>query len=271
VTDPLATADALTWSLARQCRPGDVLVVGVGTPLAIAAGMLARELLVPDLTLIVAGAVQPATHDVAESLLDPTAMARHAQGTFGQAEILDAIARGTVTLQFVSPAQVDAAGRINVTRVRTPDGSMRRLPGPLALPDVSVLVGRLVAYRAEHSPRFLVERVDAVTGAGNDIDRTRCGVGVTRIVTGTAEIELVPGARPRLAALQPGADREAAVAGCGFALDAPDDVPTAPPLPPEARTLLRERIDPHGMRALEVRDGRAGALARLAAIGGEAR
>ncbi len=28
-------ADALTWSLARQCRPDDVLVVGVATPLAV--------------------------------------------------------------------------------------------------------------------------------------------------------------------------------------------------------------------------------------------
>ena len=93
MTDPRVLADALTWSLARQCRPGDVLVVGVATPLALAAGMLARELRVPDLTIIAACAVDPETHDVSESLLDPTVVARRSAGTLGQADILDAIQR----------------------------------------------------------------------------------------------------------------------------------------------------------------------------------
>jgi len=55
------TADALTWSLARRCRAGDVLVVGVATPLAAAAGMLARELLTPDLTIIMAASDRKST------------------------------------------------------------------------------------------------------------------------------------------------------------------------------------------------------------------
>jgi acyl CoA:acetate/3-ketoacid CoA transferase beta subunit len=268
MSDPLDSADALTWSLARQCRPGDVLITGVGTPLAIAAGMLARELLVPDLTLIVAGSVDPATHDVAEGLIDAAAVARRSTGTLGQADILDSIQRGKVTLQFVAPAQVDGAGRINTSQVRGRDGSPRRLSGPLALPDVSVLIGRLVAYRADHSPRFLVPRVDYVTGAGNDIDRSRAtGAGVTRIVTAVAEIEIPRDGGPaRLLALQPGADIDTAIAGCGFPLAHASDVPHAEPLPEAARELLRGTIDPHGVRALELRDGRAAALERLAAL-----
>jgi glutaconate CoA-transferase, subunit B len=239
------TADALTWSLARRCRPGDVLVVGVATPLAAAAGMLARELLVPDLTIIMAASVNPRTHDVAESLTDPAAAARLAPGTLTQAEILDAIQRGRVTLQFVSPAEVDARGAINTNRI----GS-RRGPGALALPDVAVLVGRLVAYRAEHSPRFLVPRVQYVTGAPG---------GVRAIVTGTAEIELGP---PRLTALQPGASLEDAL-DCGFELDA-TSVRDADPMPDAARDLLDNVIDPYEVRLLEIREARAGALERLA-------
>jgi acyl CoA:acetate/3-ketoacid CoA transferase beta subunit len=239
--------DTLTWSLARQCRPGDVLITGVGTPLAIAAGMLARELLVPDLTLIVAGAVDPATHDVALGMLDPAAVARHCSGTLRQVEILDCIERGTVTLQFVAPAQVDGRGRINTSKV----GS-RLLPGPLALPDTSVLVGRLVAYRADHSPRFLAPSVDYVTGAG----------GVAAVVTGLAEIALGPAT---VTGLQPGASAEEVVAGCGFPLIA-DDPPVLEPVPADALRLLRDVIDPHGVRGLELRDGRAAALAALAAL-----
>jgi acyl CoA:acetate/3-ketoacid CoA transferase beta subunit len=246
MSTPRAVADALTWSLARQCRPDDVLVVGVATPLAAAAGMLARELLTPDLTIIMAASVNPKTHDVAESLTDPAAAARRAAGTLTQAEILDAIQRGRVTLQFVSPAEVDAEGRVNTNRVGD-----RRLPGALALPDVAVLVGRLVAYRAGHSPRFLVPRVQYVTG--------RAG-GVRAIVTDKAEITLEGG--PRLTALQPGASEQEARDGCGFALKG--DPIQNEPLPTEARELLDRLIDPHEVRLLEIRDGRAGALERLA-------
>lgn len=240
-------ADTLTWSLARQCRPGDVLITGVGTPLAIAAGMLARELLVPDLTLIVAGSVDPATHDVAEGLVDPAAVARHSTGTLRQVEILDCIERGVVTLQFVAPAQVDGRGRINTSRV----GS-RLLPGPLALPDTSALVQRLIAYRADHSPRFLAESVDYVTGAG-----------VAGVVTGLAE--LVVGDEARVVALQPGASVDEVVAGCGFPLVV-DDPPVVEPLPDDATRLLRDVIDPHGVRGLELRGERARALAALAGL-----
>ena len=246
MSTPREVADALTWSLARQCRPGDVLVVGVATPLAAAAGMLARELLTPDLTIIMAASVNPKTHDVAESLTDPAAAARYAPGTLTQAEILDAIQRGRVTLQFVSPAEVDAEGRINTNRVGD-----RRLPGALALPDVAVLVGRLVAYRAGHSPRFLVPRVQYVTG--------RAG-GVRAIVTDKAEIALEGG--PRLVALQPGATEQEARDGCGFEL-AGTPIENEP-LPDDARELLDRVIDPDEVRLLEIREGRAGALERLA-------
>ena len=243
--------DTLTWSLARQCRPGDVLVTGVGTPLAIAAGMLARELLVPDLTLIIAGAVNPATHDVALGMVDPAAIARRSSGVLRQVEILDCIERGVVTLQFVAPAQVDGLGRINTSRV----GS-RLLPGPLALPDTSVLVGRLVAYRADHSPRFLAPSVDYVTGAG----------GVATVVTGLAEIATGP---PRIVGLQPGASLDDVVAGCGFELLA-SDPPRLEPVPDDAVRLLHEVIDPHGVRGLELREGRAAALAALAEVAASA-
>ena len=53
------------------------------------------------------------------------------------------------------------------------------------------------------------------------------------------------------------------IAGCGFALDLPDRLPITEPPPPEALRLLREEIDPHGMRRLETHDGRQSALLAL--------
>ena len=74
------------------------------------------------------------------------------------------------------------------------------------------------------------------------------------------------GERFRLASVHEGATREEAVAGCGFALDVPDRVSLTEPPPPEALRLLREEIDPHGMRRLETREGRAAALRELEAL-----
>ncbi|MTD13445.1 hypothetical protein GIS00_05735 [Nakamurella sp. YIM 132087] len=247
-------ADAVIWSLARQCRPGDVLVVGVGTPIALAAGLLARELLVPDLTLIASSAVQPPLHDIAVSMVDPTYIPRQATAVLGHTEVLDLIGRGGITLQFVSPAEVDGTGALNTTRVRAPDGTDRRLPGALALPDVAVLVGRLVAYRIGHSKRFLPAKVHHVTGAAGR---------VTRVVTEAAEFAVGPD-RARIIALQPGHDLDQVRAATGFDFTGIPD--TAPDLTAEARQLLDTAIDRHHLRDLESRDGRPAARARLQAL-----
>ncbi len=248
--------EQIAWSLARCCREGDVLVVGVATPLAAAAGQLARELLVPDLLLIEAAAVDVAPHDVATPMVRPEVIAAEAVGVYTQVEILDAIQRGRVSLQFISPAQVDGHGTINTSRVRAADGSMRRLPGGLAHADIACLIGRLVAYRAGNDRRFLPVEVDFVTGAAG---------GIATIVTSAAVLDW-DGERFALSSVHAGVTREEAIAGCGFALDAPAQVPVTELPPPEAVKLLREVIDPHAMRRLETRVGRAEALRELEAM-----
>ena len=232
-----ATVDEqIAWSLARCCRPGEVLVVGVATPIAAAAGQLARELLVPDLTLIEAAAVDVAPHDVATPMVRPEVVAGEAVGVYTQAEILDAIQRGRVTLQFISPAQVDGAGTINTSRVRAADGTLRRLPGGLAHADIACLIGRLVAYRAGHERRFLPS---ASTSSPAPRDGSRRSSPRRRCSTGTASAA-------RLASLHEGVTREEAVAGCGFALDVPDRVPVTEPPPPRPCGCCVRRSTPTG-------------------------
>jgi acyl CoA:acetate/3-ketoacid CoA transferase beta subunit len=159
--------EQVTWCLACQCRPGDVLVVGVATPIAAAAGQLARALLVPDLVLIEAAAVDVASHDVATAMVRPESVSASAVGVYSQAQILDAIQRGRISVQFISPAQVDGAGALNTSRVRGKDGGLRRLPGGLATADIARLMGRLVVYRIGHERRFLPERVDFGTASAS--------------------------------------------------------------------------------------------------------
>ena len=122
---------------------------------------------------------------------------------------------------------------------------MRRLPGGLAHADIACLIGRLVAYRAGNDRRFLPVEVDFVTGAAG---------GIATIVTSAAVLDW-DGERFALSSVHAGATREEAIAGCGFALDAPAQVPVTELPPPEAVKLLREVIDPHAMRRLETRVG----------------
>ncbi|MBP2367786.1 hypothetical protein [Pseudonocardia parietis] len=254
--DPRAVANRVIWNLARQCRPDDVVIVGVATPLAAAAVLLARELLVPDLTVLLGTAVSPRTHDIAEGLVDAAAASRHAAGDYRQTEVLDALGRGRVTLQFVSPAQLDGDGAINASRVPDRDGGLQRLPGSLALADTAALVGRLVAYRAAHSRRFLVERVSFVTGAGR-----RTGRGIHAAVTDRAVIDFASGP-PRLAAIAGGADRDDVRADCGFALGTAPSPAVMEEPPAAAVALLDTVIDPQLTRLLEVPAARAEALDR---------
>ena len=235
---------SVCWALARECRPDDVLVVGVATPLAAAAAFVAREHLVHDLTIIVGGVVDPPATDVAVLLTDPFAASRSAQVILGQRELLALLQRGGVTLQFVSPAQVDHTGAVNTTRVRLPNGAWRRLPGCLALPDTAVMVGRLVAYRIDGGDRFVVERVDHVTGLGADpAQRERFGLpgaGVTAVITESGRREVGPTGLSSTTAL--------------------DEMPA------EVAEFVTRVVDPRGVLGLETRHARAVAANRLAEV-----
>jgi acyl CoA:acetate/3-ketoacid CoA transferase beta subunit len=258
----------LVFGLAGTVRPGDVVVIGVATPIAAAAALVAREALVDDVTVIAAATVDPAVHDLAEAMVAPEILDRLGVGTFTQSEILDQIQRGRISRQFVSPAQVDGLGRLNTSRIRRPDGSWLRLPGGLATADIAVLMGTLVAYRADHSPRFLPAEVDFVTGAGHArgdawrTERELPGSGVRAVVTDKAILEWDGGWR--VASVRAGVDPAEVGAGCGFEVTMPPDTPVTPDPPADALELLRSRIDPLGIRRLEVRETREAAAADLA-------
>ena len=267
VGDAVTPATRLCWELARQTRPDDVLIVGVGTPLAATAALLAREVLHPSLTVLFGTAVAPRRIDLAASILDSTAAPRAAIGNYTQVEVLDLVARGGVTLQYVSPIEVDALGNVNASRVRRADGGWRRFPGSLAIADTAALVGRLVAYRVGHQRRFFPERVAFVSGA-SAVERARrdatvhgTGVGVTVAVTESATVRL--GERPQLVDY----DGELATVSAefGFAVDTTTSR-LREPVPAEVLAAI-DSIDPLGVRNLEDKDHRSAVLARISAHG----
>jgi hypothetical protein len=97
--------------------------------------------------------------------------------------------------------------------------------------------------------------VDYVAGLGHAPHRQR-GAGPVYLVTDLGQFDFAHG-RMRLTSIHPGATLAQIKAKTGFELDiAPDCGPTPPPTA-EAIRLLREVIDPLGVRRLELLGGGA--------------
>jgi len=255
-------ATEVCWALARQTLPSDVVIVGVGTPLAAIAALLARDVLHPNLTVLFGTAIDPKSFDLAASLFDSSVVANCAVGNYSQIEVLDYLARGGVTLQFVSPLEIDRQGNLNVSRVLNDDGTWRRFAGSLAIPDTAALVGRLVAYRVDHDRRFFPDRVAFVSGAAPDDRRLgprHIGHGALTAITARATVRL--GSTP--AVLEYQGEREGIEEEFGFSVDIGSACHRAA-IPSEVLKALN-RIDPLNVRGMEQRSTRDTTIARLLA------
>jgi acyl CoA:acetate/3-ketoacid CoA transferase beta subunit len=104
----------------------------------------------------------------------------------------------------------------------------------------------------KHSTRVFVDGVDMVSGVGYDkADRGKFHE-IRRVVTNLAVLDFAtPDHTMRLASVHPGVSVDEVLAATGFPLVA-DDVPeTRPPTDEELR-LIREILDPKGLRDREV-------------------
>jgi acyl CoA:acetate/3-ketoacid CoA transferase beta subunit len=140
--------------------------------------------------------------------------------------------------------------------------------GPHAKPTVQLLgfrgapgntINNKTSYWVpNHSPRVFVEQVDVVSGVGYDRARALGPVAsrfheLPRVVTNLAVLDFhTPDDTMRLVSVHPGVSVDDVVAATGFELAIPDDVPqTRLPTDEELR-LIRDEIDPNGLREQEV-------------------
>lgn len=266
---PITLDELMCTALSREVRDGDLVAVGVGTPMAVIAAMLARETHAPNIAMTYCGTVTPDTHDVVLGMIDQAMLGRKCSGFIPHLETLDLCERGGMALEFMGPAQVDGEGNMNTSFIPRPGKPPIHLPGGLATGDVALLMGRLVIYKGEHSPRVFPAKVDYVTGAGHvrgAAARERmlpCRQGPVAIITNLAVIRFVPGGDSRLESVHPGVTPEQVVAATGFRLQVLDRVPVTAPPTAEQLKLLRQVIDPYGVRRLDLKETRQDALDML--------
>lgn len=249
--------ELISVCIARQITDGEVVAQGIATPLVAAGYLLAKCTHAPNL-LFASAIGQGVCREWA-----PLGLARvealwldKAMLTVGFARVATEILPQLRPLEFFRPAQVDAGGNFNNIALGKDYRRPRlRLPGTGGIPDVTTYEEQVCLYVPRHSRVTFVEKVDYVAGLGHTAARTR-GSGPRYLVTDLGQFDFA-GGRMRLTSLHPGVTLSQVQAKTGFPLEAAPDCGETPPPTTEDVRLLREAIDPLGVRRLEMLGGAA--------------
>ncbi len=213
--------ETMIGALARQVRDGDTAACGTLSPMPAAALWLAQLTHAPRAEVLVAGS-------------SDWPFAGEWQ------EFFDFAQQGRLNVFFLSGAQIDGSGNINLMAVGDYRQPKVRLPGGAGSAILAYMVERVVLFKTIHEPRGLIPHVDVVTAPGHTPQlspRQRPG-RVTCLVTPKCVFGFAPPDPPVLESLHPGVTLEEVRQLTGFEFQAPPEIATTPALTPEARALL---------------------------------
>ncbi|MCR1783002.1 CoA-transferase [Nocardioides carbamazepini] len=172
--------------------------------------------------------------------------------------VFDVVAYGKRHV-MMGATQVDRHGNQNISAIGPFAQPKRQLLGSRGAPGNTVN-NRTSYWVPKHSPRVFLEDVDIVSGVGPRRAREAGPAAsrfndIHRIVSNLAVFDL-GGAdgTMRLASVHPGVTVDEVVEATGFALEVPADVPTTREPSYEELLLIREMLDPRGLRFKEVPD-----------------
>ncbi|MFT4082552.1 MAG: CoA-transferase [Nocardioides sp.] len=157
---------------------------------------------------------------------------------------------------MMGASQIDRYGNQNISSIGDWRKPTRQLIGVRGAPGNTVN-HRVDYWVSKHSARVFVEQVDVVSGVGNDRARAYPGsslrfhdLGV--VITDLAVLDYDDEGVLKVRSLHPGVSAEELRAKTGFTIDVSSATTTRLPTEEELR-LIREVIDPRGLRDREVR------------------
>lgn len=235
-------ADVCVAACAEAWRGDGEIVASPMGPVPSLGARLARATFAPDLLL----------SDGQAYLVDDGGAV---EGWLPYRAVLDLLATGRRHV-MMGPVQIDRYGNANISCVGPWERPTRQLLGARGAPGNTV--NHATSYWVpRHAPRVFTERVDMVCGIGHD---RAAAAGyparfhdLRRVVTDLAVLDFAARdgqgrAVLRLASVHPGVAVEEVVRATGFPLAVPDSVPVTPGPTPEQLRLLREVLDPGGLR-----------------------
>lgn len=259
--------EVIVTCMSRQVQDGELVVQGIATPLVAAAFLLARYTHAPGLYFASAIGQSMCRYPAPLSLTHVESLwLDRSLCNSGFVRVVADVLPYLHPLEFFRPAQVDPHGNFNniafgknyLTAV--PRKPRLRLPGSGGIPDVTTYYSDARLYVPRHSRLTFVEQVDVLSGLGYHPSR-HYGTGPRYLVTDLGQFDfgdiLAPleERRMRLVSYHPGTTIEAIQVHTGFKLDIAPGVTETPPPSDEEIRLLREEIDPSGIRRLELLSG----------------
>jgi glutaconate CoA-transferase, subunit B len=211
--------------IARVIGQSGTVVVGSSSPVPAAAALLAQA--------VTGGSVRALIFR--NNIRDPFPESG--------SELYDRIGQGRVDMFFLSGGQIDGSANLNMVGVGTYPQTKVRFPGSHGSPFIYLMVPRVILYRAEHSRRVFVPRVDFISAPGV----TPAGVyrrgGPSDLITGMAHFTFDRAAgRFTLRSVHPGHTAVEVEQATGFTYEQPDEIAESPDLPADWLRLLRGEV-----------------------------
>ncbi|WP_433173127.1 CoA-transferase subunit beta [Actinoallomurus sp. CA-150999] len=223
---------------------GEILAAGIGGAITVLGARLARltfepGLLTHDGVCLLTGDV-PALGETPQEI----------EGWLPFREHLWLVLNGRRHV-MLGASQIDRFGNTNIScigdwaRPKAQLLGVRGAPGNTRCDTTSYWIPR-------HSPRVFVETVDMVSGIGYD----RGAHEIRVVVTDLAVLDFAtPDRRLRLRSVHPGVTVDQVTAATGFELVVPPYVGTTRAPDAEQLRIIREVLDPNGLREREVPEG----------------
>ncbi|MBB6626005.1 CoA-transferase [Nocardioides sp. KIGAM211] len=171
-------------------------------------------------------------------------------------KVFDVVAHGRRHV-MMGATQVDRHGNQNISAIGDFDRPRRQLLGSRGAPGNTVN-NRTSYWVPKHSPRVFVEQVDVVSGVGPARAREAGPAAarfndIHRVVSNLAVLDVRgEGDTLRVLSLHPGVGADEVREATGFDLDVPADVVTTREPTLEELVIIREVLDPKGLRFKEV-------------------
>jgi glutaconate CoA-transferase subunit A len=257
VSGPATTDEVMATRLSRLLGNDSFASAGAVSPLANVAYRLAKATHAPDLLLatFTAGHVDVPGAALTLSLFEAVDAAQAAAHAGGEDTYAAWYQPGRVTHEIIGAAQVDRRCRVNNLALTKPGGGRLRLAGQGGMADVANMHAHSVLYVTRHSPQSVVDQVAVASSARGITGPARASAGYrpgrVLVLTNLCLFEQADDGELEVVERLPGVTPDEIAAATGFAPRFAADCPEI--APPDAATLalLRDRIDPLGLRRIE--------------------
>lgn len=236
-------AEMLTIALAREIREGDTVFHGLASPVPMTAMKLAKALGKNFTELTITDGVDPEWSKPA--FIGSTLSCNRIDGAvayYGLDEIFDLGCSGRLDIAFLSFAQLDPEGHINMSWIGGTNSLPKvRMPGGAGTATLTRVTKRTIIWKTKHDARALVKKVDCATTTANPEKEFRVltDLCIFNLKDGKLEVE----------AIYPYTTLDEVKKNTGWEITQTEVPVVEPPTPEELAAL--EKVDPNRIRYIE--------------------